>query len=334
MSTGRQQQPRLVSVIEPTFGRAPWAALDDLADVDVTLFGAPWDHTMALPGDHTMAFRTGARLGPRGVREQSLWFKGVWDPGEAPMLAVGGAVGRGARLADCGDVVLTPVDVEGSAASIRQVAEAIARQSFPVMIGGDHSVMFPAYAGVCAARPGARVGIVQLDAHDDLLDDDALRGRHWSATPIRRAIEHAGLDPRAVAQIGLRGFTGAAEQAYQREHGIYVAAMEDVRERGVDAVLGEALGQVLAHADAIYLTVDIDCVDPSCAPGTGTLVPGGLTSAELLHVMRRLARVEEVVAVDLVEVAPPLDPSGQTEVLAAHALCEFIDKRFVKGTSA
>jgi agmatinase len=316
-----EHESRLVSVIEPTFGRAPWAAVDDLADVDVAVFGAPWDEKVSL--------RTGARLGPRGVREQSLWFKGVWDPGEAPMVGVGGRVGGRVRLADCGDVVVTPVDVEGAAASIRRTAEAVARQSFPVMIGGDHYVMHPAYAGVCAAKSGMRIGIVQLDAHNDLLDDDELRGKYWSATPIRRAIEHAGLDPRAVAQIGLRGFTGAVEQAYQEEHGIYVATMGDVRERGVDAVLGEALAQVLAHADAIYLTVDIDCVDPSCAPGTGTLVPGGLTSAELLALMRRLARVEEVVALDLVEVAPPLDPSCQTEVLAAHALCEFIDKRFI-----
>src|SRR4029077_3655621 len=107
--------------------------------------------------------------------------------------------------------------------------------------------------------------------------------------------------------------------------------IDDVRERGWASVVDDACKQVLSHADAIYLSIDIDSVDPSCAPGTCTPVPGGLTSYEFLRILRRLGSFKEVAALDMMEVAPPLDPTDQTTVLVAHALFGFLEERFLRG---
>jgi arginase family enzyme len=197
------------------------------------------------------------------------------------------------------------------------------------MLGGDHYVMFPTYQGVSDAHSGERVGIVQIDAHSDLIDSDPVLGRHWSGTPIRRAIEHSGLNPRGVAEIGLRGFIGQPVRDFEVENGVTVIPMTQLRRVGVHEAAHRAMSAVLQHSDVVYLTVDIDSVDPSCAPGCSTPVPGGLMGDEFVSLLRTLGKYREIVAVDLVEVAPPLDPTQQTQILAAHALFGFIEERFL-----
>lgn len=309
-----------------TFGKAPRAERpEDLEGVDLGVFGIPWDTTATL--------RAGARLGPRRIREQSQWFAEVWNPTGTPMAGYeprGARVAERMRIVDCGDATVVPTDVGRTADSIRTVARTIAERAMPLMLGGDHYVMFPTYQGVTDAHPGARVGIVQIDAHNDLIDDDAVLGKHWSGTPIRRSIEHAGLDPHAVAQVGLRGFVGENERPAQREQGFVTVPLSQAREFGPRACAEHVMGSVLRHCDAVYLTIDIDSVDPSCAPGCCTPVPGGLHSSEFLDLLRELGRYREIVAIDLVEVAPPLDPTGQTEILAAHGLFGFIEQRFLR----
>jgi agmatinase len=314
----------------PSFGKAPVVAVEDIGGADVAVFGIPWDQTASL--------RPGARLGPRRIREQSLWFHEVWNPIETPLIPIGGSYGervrQNMRIVDCGDVTVVPTDREATDRNIQETAAAIASQTFTLMLGGDHYVMYPTYAGFCDAHPGKTVGIVQIDAHNDLIDDDAVFGRNWSGTPMRRAITYSGVDPRALAQIGLRGFIGAAEVHFQQKNGVFVATADDVRTRGVDAVVEAACEQVLAHADLVYVTVDIDSVDPSFAPGTCTPVPAGLSSAEFMRILRKLGTVNEVAGLDLVEVAPPLDPTDQTTLLAAYALFQFLEERFLRGPIA
>ena len=196
------------------------------------------------------------------------------------------------------------------------------------MLGGDHYVMFPTYQGICDAHPDTRIGIVQIDAHNDLIDSDAIYGTHWSGTPIRRSLEHSGISPRAVAQIGLRGFIGQAEKTFQLENGVKVIDMPELRRIGPQQAVDDALEQVREHCDRIYLTVDIDAVDPSCAPGCSTPVPGGIDGDELIALLRSLGQQQDIIAMDLVEVAPPLDPTHQTTLLAAHALFGFLEERF------
>jgi agmatinase len=309
-----------------TFGKAPQVRLEDVEGADVAVFGIPWDQTATL--------RPGARLGPRGIREQSVWFHEVWNPIETPLVPVGHISSRRIRdrmrIVDCGDVTVVPTDSALTARYIRETSAAIAARAFPIMLGGDHYVTYPTYAGFCDAHPGKTVGIVHVDAHNDLIDTDAILGSDWSGTPIRRSIASTGLDPRALAQIGLRGFMGAVEGRFQAENGVFVATMDDVRERGYEAVVAAACEQVLANSDLIYVTVDIDSVDPSCAPGTCTPFPGGLTGYEFMRILRQLGTVKEVAGLDLVEVAPPLDPTDQTARLAAHALFGFIEERFLR----
>jgi agmatinase len=312
-----------------TFGKAPPAQYVGIENADVAVYGIPWDATATL--------RPGARLGPRGIREQSLYFREVWDPQGRPFIGHGPPRGRlrdRIKMVDCGDVTVWPGDVMRTGESIRRAAAAVARHAFPIMLGGDHYVMFPAYQGVCDAKPGKRVGIIQIDAHSDLIDSDPYFGKHWSGTPIRRAIEHSDLDPKATANIGLRGFIGRDVYEYERENGVTIITMVELREMGLREAIDRAMQSILRHCDVVYATVDIDSVDPSCAPGCSTPVPGGLTSDEFLKILRLLGQRREIVALDLVEIAPPLDPTSITTILAAHALFGFIEEHFLLAPEA
>jgi agmatinase len=307
-----------------TFGKAPPARYVGLEGADIAVFGIPWDATATL--------RPGARLGPRAIREQSTYFHEVWNPQSTPLIGHGPPRMRARqriRIVDCGDVTLWPGDVLRTGESIHRAAAQVAHQAFPLMLGGDHYVMFPTYQGVCDAHSGARVGIVQVDAHSDLIDSDPVFGKHWSGTPIRRAIEYSGLDPRGVAEIGLRGFIGRPVREFELQHGVTVITMAELRTMGIQEAARRAMSAVLACCDVVYLTVDIDAVDPSCAPGCSTPVPGGLFSHEFIALLRALGQYREIVALDLVELAPPLDPTQQTPILAAHALFGFIEERFL-----
>ncbi|MCL6708448.1 agmatinase family protein [Pseudomonas sp. R2.Fl] len=307
-----------------TFGKAPTVDSVKLEDCDIGVFGIPWDFTATL--------RPGARLGARAIREQSIWFHEVWNPVETPLISYGPVRGRKAdrvKMVDCGDVTIWPGDIHKTSAFIRSAAARVASHAFPIMLGGDHYVMFPTYQGLCDANPGKRVGIIQVDAHNDLVDDDPIYGKYWSGTPMRRSLEHSGVSPRAHAQIGLRGFIGAAERNFQIENGTNVFDMPTLRALGPEEVARRAINAVLEHCDIIYLTLDIDSVDPSHAPGCSTPVPGGLRSDEFLTLVRALGRSEKIAALDIVEVSPPLDPTHQTPLLAAHALFGFIEERFL-----
>jgi agmatinase len=309
----------------PTFGKAPYTDLAVLGEVDVGVLGVPWDVT-ASP-------RAGARLGPRGIREESGFFYEVWDPQATPMSTVEGQDAQREErieIADCGDARIFPFDIARTAASVRDAARTIASKTFPLVLGGDHYIMFPAYQGVCDAHPGATIGIVQIDAHDDTIDDDPVLGRHWCGSPIQRAIEHASLGAAAVAMVGLRGFIGKDLLDRHKNEGFTVIPMQEARELATAEVVQRAVNAVLEHCDVIYLTIDIDAADPSCAPGCSSHVPGGFLGHEFMALMDELGRYDEVIAMDLVEVAPPLDPTGQTPLFAATALFHYIDSRFMQ----
>jgi agmatinase len=146
---------------------------------------------------------------------------------------------------------------------------------------------------------------------------------------MRRSIEHAKLDTRAVAQIGMRGFISTARIDYQVENGITVIPMRELNEIGVQEAAGRAMDAVRSHCDAVYLTIDIDSVDPSCASGTCCPVPGGIMGGDFVDCFRALGKYREIVALDLVEVAPPLDPADITSNLAAHAIFNFLEEYFL-----
>lgn len=286
-------------------GPITWDACDLLTDEeqldarkpDVAVIGAPWD-------DGT-TFRPGARFGPRALRADA------YQPGNHH-LDLGVVVADHLDVIDYGDAICPPGMWEPTFAAIRhRVHEVASRGIVPVVLGGDHSITYPSAAGVAAAATGA-LGMVHFDAHADTADE--IHGNPAShGTPMRRLIESGAIAGRNFVQVGLRGYWPRPEVFdWMHEHGLRWHRMEEIWQRGVTAVVDTAIGEALDGADAIYLSVDIDVLDPGYAPGTGTPEPGGMTPADLLRAVRRIAMETPLVAMDVVEVSPPYDWAATT----------------------
>src|SRR6478736_2176389 len=258
---------------------------EHLAGVDVAIVGAPTDD---LVSD-----RPGARFAPRAIRAASC------PPG--PHLEAGIDATKILRVVDFGDAPVIPADpVKTHAAIERTVGEAVAAGAVPIVLGGDHSIAEPDIRA-CAAPHGS-VGLVHFDTHTDT-GTEVFGVELSHGTPMYRLVEAAVVDPRRYVQIGLRGYwPGEAEFAWQRERSIASFFMHDVRELGIEAVVERAVETV--GDGPVFLSVDVDVLDPAFAPGTGTPEPGGMTSADLLRACRALGERLDLVGADVVEVIP------------------------------
>ncbi len=268
---------------------------------------------IGIPFDGTTTNRPGARLGPRGVREASTGLRPI-------NAATGLAPFALAACADLGDVPVNPVDAAETARRIEAFLAPLAQAGLvPLSVGGDHFVTYPVLRALGAGRP---LGLVHIDAHSDTDDSQYGGSRLTHGTPFRRAIEEGVLDPRRMIQIGLRGTIDSADELdWARSQGVRIVPMDEVCARGLPEVAAEARA-VIGGAPA-YLSFDIDALDPAYAPGTGTPEMGGFTAREALHLVRAL-RGLDLVGADLVEVAPPLDPSGITAMAGATLLFEIL----------
>jgi agmatinase len=283
-----------------TFGGVPYTQdPEELAGFDVAVVGAPMDD---LVSD-----RPGARLAPRAIRAASC------PPG--PHLEAGVDAFAQLRIVDFGDAPVIPADAERSHAAIEAtVGQVLAAGVLPVVLGGDHSITEPALRA-CAAAHGP-VGAVHFDTHTDT--GEAVFGVTRShGTFVRRLIDAGQLDAARYAQIGLRGYwPGEAEFGWQAERGVTSLFMHDVRDLGIRAVVDRAIAAV--GEGPVYLTVDVDVLDPAFAPGTGTPEPGGMTARELLLAVRTVAEQLELVGADVVEVIPIAVGSADTSALVAE----------------
>jgi len=295
--------------VSPRFGQiATFMLLPAVATaegLDVALVGIPYDGGVS--------YRTGARFGPRAVREQSSLIR-PWHP----VLKVHPF--ERLRVADCGDVDVAPISIERTYAAIeRRVNEILAHGAVPVSVGGDHSVTLPILRSL--ARRLGPLGLVHFDAHPDTWDE-YFGSKFFHGTPFRRAVEEGLLDPRRMVQVGIRGpLYGSEDFAFHEQHGIEVIRIETVKEQGV-AWVGDRFGRL--RGGPVYCSFDIDAVDPAYAPATGTPEVGGLTSYEALTLVRALAG-QALVGADVVEVSPPYDGPGQiTSLLAANLLFEIV----------
>ena len=283
-----------------TFMRLPMARPDQ---VDVALVGVPFD------GGTTN--RPGARHGPREIRNQSSLVRRVHHvTGLSPFDQV--------RAGDCGDVPVNPLDLHGALDTITaffgKVHGAGAR---PLVVGGDHLITLPVLRGI-AKEPA---GLIHFDAHSDTYDE-FFGNRYNHGTPFRRAVEEGLLDPKRMVQIGIRGaISDAGNYDFARAAGIRIIFIEEFMTRGVDAVMAEA--RSIVGTAPTYISFDIDALDPSFAPGTGTPEIGGITTREAQTMVRALAGVD-IIGADLVEVSPPLDPSGLTALTGATLLFELL----------
>jgi agmatinase len=216
---------------------------------------------------------------------------------------------------------VTPADPAASHAAIeRTVAEVLGAGTVPIVLGGDHSIAEPDIRA-CAKAHGP-VGLIHFDTHTDTARE--LYGVEVShGTPMYRLVEEGSVDPKRYVQIGLRGYwPGEEEVGWQAEQGITALFMHDVRDLGIREVVGRAVG--IAGEGPVFLTVDVDVLDPAFAPGTGTPEPGGMTSAELLWAVREVSRRLELVGADVVEVAPTAVGSADITALVADRIVREI----------
>jgi len=287
-----------------TFGRRPHTR--DLKGVDVAVLGVPYDGSTS--------YRSGTRFGPRSIREQSLLLWGYHNVLKvAPFKAL--------RVVDYGDVDAIPVDVQATHRAIEAEADRIlAAGAKLISLGGDHSIALPLLRA--HARKHGPMALVHFDAHPDTWDREFGEHKYSHGTPFRRAIEEDLIAPTAYVQIGIRGPTAGPQDYVDAVRlGARMVTIDEAAALGPEGtahVIRETVG-----SRPVYLTFDIDCLDPAFAPGTGTPEVGGFSSREILQILRRLTNLN-LVGADLVEVAPPFDHGHITSILAANLVFEFL----------
>ena len=310
LSPGMQEQLDLGFVFGglATFGQRPFltepAQLDEWQP-DVAIVGAPYDNSTTN--------RPGARFGPRAIRSQA------YEPGSYHM-DLGIEIFDYLEVVDFGDAYCPHGQTDVSLANIKdRVGEIASRGIIPITLGGDHSITWPAATAVAEVKGFGNVGIVHFDAHADTAD--ILYGNLAShGTPMRRLIESGAIPGKNFVQVGLRGYWPPKEIFdWMREQGMRWHTMDEIWQRGFQTVMKDAVAEALAAADSLYISIDVDSLDPSFAPGTGTPEPGGIMSADLLRMVRTLCLEHNVVGIDIVEVSPAYDVSDLT-VNIAHRL--------------
>ena len=281
----------------------------ELEGVDVAIVGAPIDE---LVSD-----RPGARFGPRAIRAASC------PPG--PHLEARIDAFAELRVVDFGDAPILPADPARSHEAIQAtVAQVLAAGALPVVLGGDHSIAEPDVRA-CAEAHGGPIGLVHFDTHTDT-GRTVFGVERSHGTPMYRLVESGHVDPERYVQIGLRGYwPGEEELAWQRERGITSFFLHDVRDRGIRAVVQDALAIVgrpalAGEAPPTFLSVDVDVLDPAYAPGPGTPEPGGMTAADLLWACRAVGEGVALAGMDVVEVLPERVGSRDLTALVADRI--------------
>ncbi|MBV9251187.1 MAG: agmatinase [Acetobacteraceae bacterium] len=299
--TDPQARPRYTGIA--TFFRTPYTQA--LAEADIGIIGVPFDAGVTN--------RSGTRHGPRAVREQSTLLRRI-------NTATGITPFASARVRDLGDCWIEhPYELQGALEEIAAFYHAIVDAGVtPLSVGGDHSISLPILRAVARSGP---VGMVHIDAHCDT-GDDYMGSRFHHGAPFRRAVEEGLLDPTRVVQIGIRGTTNDPDMwGFSQRSGMRVLPMEEFHDKGWRFAADEA--RRIAEDGPVYLSFDIDSLDPSHAPGTGTPEAGGMTALEAIRLLRALRGIR-FVAGDLVEVAPPFDLGTLTAFNGASILFEIL----------
>lgn len=309
-----------------TFGKYPYVSDWDAINADVAVMGAPYDFGCQ--------WRSGARMGPRGIREASTLFSfghaGAYDHEDDIVYLPADST----RIVDIGDADIVHTDTMKSHANIEfGVRKILAAGAIPVVMGGDHSINIPCVNAFSDQQP---FHLVQIDAHLDFVDER--HGvRYGHGNPMRRAAEKDYVT--GLSQIGIRNVSSTAKDGYEdaRRMGSDIQSVRQFRKLGVDGMLERVFAAVAKNLaenstgdsngkPRFYVTIDIDAFDPSIAPGTGTPSHGGFYYYEILELLDGLCRKGSIVGLDLVEVAPDYDPTSSTSTLAAQVLMNTIGR--------
>jgi agmatinase len=303
-----------------SFMKLPW--ITDVAQLrarkpDVAIIGAPFDDAVS--------HRSGARFGPRAIRQAQ------YTSGSINSLQLDVEPFEILDVVDTGDANIIPAWIERAHALIyRKVREVAETGAIPIILGGDHSITWPAASAVAEVRRPGSVGIVHFDAHADTANDDwgVLAGH---GTPMRRLVESGAVAGRNFVQVGLRGYWPPVETfEWMQQQGLRYHFMREIEERGVEAVIAQAIDEALDGPDYVYLSLDIDVIDPGMAPGTGTPEPGGMLTREVLRGIRQIVSAVELAGMDIVEVSPPYDHAETTAMAANRAALEAISALAVR----
>lgn len=287
-----------------TFGRVPHS--QDYSGADVAILGVPFDASVS--------YRSGTRFGPRAIREQSLL---LWGYNNVLRVAPFQAL----NIVDLGDVDVVPVDIVATHRAIEAtVAPIIAAGCKVIALGGEHSISLPLLRAH-AAKYGP-LAVVHFDAHPDTWDEEYSGYKYSHGTPFRRAIEEGLIDTSAYLQIGIRGPTaGPQDYVDARNLGAKLITIDEAFTLGVERL--STLIRETVGTRPVYVTLDIDAVDPAFAPGTGTPEVGGFSSYQMLQLVRGLNGLN-CVGFDLVEVSPPFDGQQITAILGSNLVFEFL----------
>ncbi len=284
-----------------TFFRLPYAQITD--DFDIALFGTPYDGAVS--------YRPGARFAPALVRECSSLGRGFHMSRAMSLFDQ-------ARIADIGDCSVVPIDQKQTYKKIESFATQILKQNKKfISIGGDHSTTLPLLRAL--AKKYGPLNFIHFDAHLDTYPA-AWGCEYHHGSFARHAVEEKLVKPKSMVQIGIRGpLASATDLDFIKKHKIKVYTMDDIRKKNIFDFV-KTLPQFVGPT---YISFDIDCLDPAYAPGTGTPVPGGLTTYEAQQILRAL-KIKNLVAADIVEVSPPYDTSQITGLAAVDALFELM----------
>jgi agmatinase len=301
---------------DATFLGVPAADLSDPASLrgtDAVIIGAPFDGGTS--------HRPGARFGPQAIRFTDY----LPHDGSRPHLALGVDPLADLMIKDAGDIEMPSGDTE---LSLRRLEEAVtaaaAAGAIPVILGGDHTIALPDTTGVARHVGWGRLSMIHFDAHADT-GDTQLGSLYGHGTPMRRLIESGAVRGDRFLQLGLRGYWPEPPTlAWMASQRMRSYEMAEIVARGLDACLTEAFAIATDDCDGVFLSVDVDVVDPGMAPGTGTPEPGGLTGRQLLDAVRRIAMELPVAGIDVVEVAPPYDHAEVTAYLAGRVVLEAL----------
>lgn len=294
-------EPRYCGI--PTFMRTPYVT--DLNELDIALVGVPYDGAVEA--------RTGARQGPRQIRDMSSMMRAIHHVTRINPYDL-------CRVGDVGDVHFNRIfDVEASHKDITNFYEKLNDAGIaPLSAGGDHSITLPIMRAIANNHP---VGMVHIDAHTDCCDEE-MNSKYSHGTPFRRAVEEGLLDPKRTIQIGIRGAANSTEcWEFGPSRGIRIIYIEEFTKMGIEQVIAEA--RRVVGDGPTYISFDVDGIDPAFTPGTGTPEIGGLTPIEAQALVRGL-RGLNLVGADVVEVSPPFDPSGNTALIAATMMYEIL----------
>ena len=288
---------------------------------DVTTWGDATAAILGAPFDGGTSHRSGCRFGPYAIRTTDY----LPHDGLRPSLALGVDPLKDLGVVDLGDVEMPSGDTTTSLERLEALVTKVASAGvLPVILGGDHTIALPDVTGVARHVGWGRVSVLHFDAHADT-GDTQFGSLHGHGTPMRRLIESGACRGDRFLQIGLRGYWPEGETLdWMAAQGMRSFEMGEISARGLDAVLDEAFTIATTDCDAVFLSVDVDVVDPGSAPGTGTPEPGGLTSRQLLDAVRRIAMELPLGGVDVVEVSPPYDHAEITAYLGNRVVLEAL----------